>query len=147
MIADLVDHVVQPLERLANLLPSQLCGLVCGRIQAEPHMEQAADDPIQQPPDVLCLLCESAADQVDEIVLPPFVRGVPDHGQDHRRSTAGGAESLGGSDPSCSSAATAASTEGYTGTSRPRPCAASSRRTAGAEATSRSSAWRIAACW
>ena len=47
MIADLVDDVVQPLERLADPLPGQFCGLGCGRIQAEPDMEQGADDPVE----------------------------------------------------------------------------------------------------
>src|SRR5271169_595907 len=77
MIADLVDGVVQPLERIADPLPGQLSGLACGRVHAEPDVEQAADDAVQQVFGVLRLLREHGADQVDEVVLGPLVRGVP----------------------------------------------------------------------
>ncbi len=82
MIADLVDGVVQPLERIADPLPGQLSGLACGRVYAEPDLEQAADYPVQQVFGVLRLLREHGTDQVDEVVLGPLVRGVPDHGED-----------------------------------------------------------------
>jgi hypothetical protein len=68
MIADLVDGVIQPLERLADPLPGQLSGLARGRVQAEPDVEQAADDLVQQVFGVLRLLREHGADQADEVV-------------------------------------------------------------------------------
>ena len=71
MIADLADRVIQPLQRLADPLPGQLGGLARGRVQAEPDVEQAADDPVQQVLGVLRLLREHAADQADEVVLRP----------------------------------------------------------------------------
>ena len=63
MIADLADGVIQPPQRLADPIPGQLGGLACGRVQAEPDVEQAADDPVQQVLGVLRLLREHDADQ------------------------------------------------------------------------------------
>ena len=82
MIADLVDGVVQPLERIADPLPGHFSGLASGRVHAEPDVEQAADDPVQQVFGAPRPIREHAADQVDEVVLAPFVRGVPDYGED-----------------------------------------------------------------
>ena len=62
MTADLADRVIQPLQRLADPLPGQLGGLGRGRVQAEPDVEQAADDPVQQVLGVLRLLREHGAD-------------------------------------------------------------------------------------
>ena len=137
MIADLVDGVIQPLERPADPFPGQLSGLACGRVQAQPDVEQAAHDPVQQVLGVLRLLREHDADQVGEVVLPVLLRGV----SGDREAAISGARSSG------SLAVMAASTEEYSGTSRSRPSAASSRRTAGAVTTSRSSAWQTAARW
>ena len=65
-----------------NDMYRQLGGLGRGRVQAEPDVEQAAHDPVQQVLGVLRLLREHGADQADEVLLGPLVCGVPDHRQD-----------------------------------------------------------------
>ena len=40
MIADVADGVIQPMDCLADPFPSQLNRLACGRVQAEPDVEQ-----------------------------------------------------------------------------------------------------------
>lgn len=82
MTADLMDDVIEPLERLADPLPGLLCGLACSRIQAETDVKQAGDNPVEQFLDVTCLLGQNGLDQANEVVLVPFARSVPDHRED-----------------------------------------------------------------
>ena len=82
MIADGVDGIVQPMQRLADPLPGQFGGLARGLVQAEPDVKQVPGYLVQQVLRMLRLVGQHAADQAGEVILPLLLHGVPGHGQD-----------------------------------------------------------------
>src|SRR5207244_2490438 len=67
VVADLVDHLVQPVHRLAETFTGRLRRQVRRGLQAEPDLEQVLDHPVEQLPGRLGLADCDAPSQVREI--------------------------------------------------------------------------------
>ena len=82
VVTDLVDGVVQMLQGFCDALLGHAVGQASGSLQAQADVEQAADNPFEQFLRVGNLFGgNSGAGEADEIVTPPGLGDVPDHGE------------------------------------------------------------------
>jgi hypothetical protein len=61
VVADLMDGVVELAQRIGDALAGHLAGQVSRGLQAEPDLEQAADDPVEQLLVAVCVLGDGGA--------------------------------------------------------------------------------------
>src|ERR1019366_7897483 len=81
MVADLADRVVQVPESFCDAQFGHVAGQVDGSLQADADMEKAVDDPVEQFLATMCLLGDSGPGEVGEVVAPPGLGDIPDHGE------------------------------------------------------------------
>ena len=74
-----MDGVIQPAQSFRDALSGHVAGQVDGGLQAEPDIEQAADDPVKQLLAAVRLLGNSGPGEIREILAAPDLGGVPDH--------------------------------------------------------------------